>query len=646
MCKIYFTVLMTRQRGTTKYCPLSEYNDNKQEEDTIIPVLLSIFTPDEKSLTMTKKLRAICSSPSQKDLDSVCDNIRIVFPEYLYDESFVIEIDGKVVLPTDPQKFSDCVKGLKIKNIVAKTQKKIKDKKLQIMNGSEMIFEFTANEAIIKDVWKKNWSELRNKVSECLKLKNNETFILLSRADSRDNKFENADELKDHFDKMLINDSSHTFQILVVSFALFHLFFLLGKKSYLICLIFEYEGNRVSWVPSSSLIPTEISKYDWHNEFVEMKRFIISQFNLGDGYILLRNAQDKVSTIDERNLKQIWEEILLKQNSLTIFQIVIEATKQLETKEDEIQKTKKNLQSEQFCTNNFNLVASSLAEWLEQKGFEKYIETIIEDGGITDKQGLQKDFDEVCKLLSLSDEGKTNLKKLFLQWMHALWMKCRFAFVCFDAYPFTVYILNVHCKFCEGCNIVRFKDALIKANYTDPKMFLNKTEEELDKIGKAAEMKLGYLRRFKEMVLEQQKIEFEVNAIIATTFFFEKKIKLRVTLLLYSNEFSQKLKEHGIKSKCELVSKSDSKLVELCKKYSTQPSFASRFLTAVRKLQKKTQSLTRIEPNSFKLLADSYELALKLINVGQRNQVEFCNEIQILRDYLGIDPPDNGELRD
>ncbi|ETN98043.1 hypothetical protein RFI_39478 [Reticulomyxa filosa] len=62
--------------------------------------------------------------------------------------------------------------------------------------------------------------------------------------------------------------------------------------------------------------------------------------------------------------------------------------------------------------------------------------------------------------------------------------------------------------------------------------------------------------------------------------------------------------------------------------------------------QSLTQIQKRIEPNSFKLLADSYELALNFINFGRRNQTEFCDEIHTLRTYLNADPPDNGELQE
>ncbi|ETN97164.1 hypothetical protein RFI_40368, partial [Reticulomyxa filosa] len=106
---------------------------------------------------------------------------------------------------------------------------KIKEKKFQITDGVTLIFEFTprhvndANEAIVKDVWKKNWSELRNKVFEHLKLKNKEKLFLMSRVNDRDDRIENAEELKDYFDEFSIDNTLHTLQLLVVSF-LFYFF--------------------------------------------------------------------------------------------------------------------------------------------------------------------------------------------------------------------------------------------------------------------------------------------------------------------------------------------------------------------------------------------------------------------------------------
>ncbi|ETO16196.1 hypothetical protein RFI_21162 [Reticulomyxa filosa] len=169
---------------------------------------------------------------------------------------------------------------------------------------------------------------------------------------------------------------------------------------------------------------------------------------------------------------------------------------------------------------------SGFADWLKQNGFEKYVQAIIEEG-ITDKEGLKADFDEICKILLLSNEEKDKFKSY----------------------------------------------ALIKAGYTNPKMFLSKTENELDNIGKAAGMKTGHLRKFKTLILEQQqKIGFEQwcqnNGF---------------------GNFSQELMKHGIKSNRELVSKSDSELEDLCKKCSPKLDFARAFQTAVRELQEKSE---------------------------------------------------------
>ncbi|ETN97251.1 hypothetical protein RFI_40280, partial [Reticulomyxa filosa] len=48
---------------------------------------------------------------------------------------------------------------------------------------------------------------------------------------------------------------------------------------------------------------------------------------------------------------------------------------------------------------------------VDQNGFEKYAEKITKEAGITDKEGLKVDFDEVCNLLDLSDEEKDKFKK-------------------------------------------------------------------------------------------------------------------------------------------------------------------------------------------------------------------------------------------
>ncbi|ETN99313.1 hypothetical protein RFI_38168 [Reticulomyxa filosa] len=147
---------------------------------------------------------------------------------------------------------------------------------------------------------------------------------------------------------------------------------------------------------------------------------------------------------------------------------------------------------------------NDLAYWLKQNGFEKYAEKITKEAGITDKEGLKVDFDEVCNLLDLSDEEKDKFKK-------------------------TVFATNVDemQKLCEDCDTVQFKDALVEAGYTDIDMLLNKTERELDKIGREVGMQSEHFRKFKTAVVKQQ---FEVNITIATTciFFEKKKIKRQI----------------------------------------------------------------------------------------------------------------------
>ncbi|ETO16218.1 hypothetical protein RFI_21140 [Reticulomyxa filosa] len=192
-------------------------------------------------------------------------------------------------------------------------------------------------------------------------------------------------------------------------------------------------------------------------------------------------------------------------------------------------------------------------DWLEQNGFGKHAATIIE-GGIENKENLKECFQEICDTLFLSEEEINKLKAAI--------------------FATDVLVVDDMQKFCEDCNIVQFKDALIKAGYTNPKMFLSKTEDELDNIGKAAGMKFMYLRKFKTAVLEQQqKIEFEQwcqnNGF---------------------GKFSQELMKHGIKNNRELVSKSDSELNELCKKCSIQLMFARSFRTAVQTLQEKSKN--------------------------------------------------------
>ncbi|ETO33114.1 hypothetical protein RFI_03993 [Reticulomyxa filosa] len=198
---------------------------------------------------------------------------------------------------------------------------------------------------------------------------------------------------------------------------------------------------------------------------------------------------------------------------------------------------------------------SGFADWLKQNGFEKYVNTIIEEGGIMDNEGLKEDFDEICEMLLLSNEEK-------------------------DRFKAAVFATNVPAvddmqKFCEDCDIVQFKDALIKASYTHPKVLLNKTQGELDNIGKAVGMRLEYLCKFKTVILErQQKIEFEIK---------------KTNKILSHFVMIQVLMKHGIKSKCGLVSKSDSELNELCKKCLIRLGFARSFRNAVRVLQEKSE---------------------------------------------------------
>ncbi|ETN97163.1 hypothetical protein RFI_40367 [Reticulomyxa filosa] len=102
------------------------------------------------------------------------------------------------------------------------------------------------------------------------------------------------------------------------------------------CLVFEYNNNRVSWIPLNPPMSADISTYNWNKEFVEMKQFVIKQFDLNDKYVLFRNAKDKGNTIDsERELKSIWESMLLNRNGLTVFQLVVETmAKQMESEND------------------------------------------------------------------------------------------------------------------------------------------------------------------------------------------------------------------------------------------------------------------------------------------------------------------------
>ncbi|ETO03690.1 hypothetical protein RFI_33712, partial [Reticulomyxa filosa] len=95
-------------------------------------------------------------------------------------------------------------------------------KKFNITDGVSLLFEFTpksvnnVNEAMAKNMWKKNWNALRTKVSEHLRLNNSEKLFLLSRMDDRDDMIESAEELRDYFNELLKDDHSDTFQIIVV----------------------------------------------------------------------------------------------------------------------------------------------------------------------------------------------------------------------------------------------------------------------------------------------------------------------------------------------------------------------------------------------------------------------------------------------
>ncbi|ETO12087.1 hypothetical protein RFI_25288 [Reticulomyxa filosa] len=177
-----------------------------------ISKVIAAFT-NEKNEVTKRKLKVVCPNASQGTLNGVYNDIRAVFPEYLYDENFFIEIDGK--------KFGDCVRGLKSLDIVIKVEccfvkkytKENQRKKISNNGWLTLIFEFTpkhvndTNEAIVKDVWKKNWRK---------------TF-LMSRVNDRDDRIENAEELKDYFDEFSIDNTLHTLQLLVVSF-LFYFF--------------------------------------------------------------------------------------------------------------------------------------------------------------------------------------------------------------------------------------------------------------------------------------------------------------------------------------------------------------------------------------------------------------------------------------
>ncbi|ETO01313.1 WD-40 repeat-containing protein, partial [Reticulomyxa filosa] len=60
-----------------------------------------------------------------------------------------------------------------------------------------------------------------------------------------------------------------------------------------------------------------------------MKQFVINNFNLSSKHVLFRNAQDKDKIIDDgQDLRHLWEEVLSNRNSLTVFQIIVDAEKQ------------------------------------------------------------------------------------------------------------------------------------------------------------------------------------------------------------------------------------------------------------------------------------------------------------------------------
>ncbi|ETO02262.1 hypothetical protein RFI_35174, partial [Reticulomyxa filosa] len=148
-----------------------------------ISKVIATFT-DEKDEVIKRKLKVVCPNASQGASNDMYNDIRAVFPEYLYDENFFIEIDGKVILPADSQKFGDCVQGLKSLDIVIKvecyfvkknTQKKIKEKKLQIMDGithatyqDDLMmkdFKLTSEETEVFEFFKSRYEELSSDVN-------------------------------------------------------------------------------------------------------------------------------------------------------------------------------------------------------------------------------------------------------------------------------------------------------------------------------------------------------------------------------------------------------------------------------------------------------------------------------------------------
>ncbi|ETO03013.1 hypothetical protein RFI_34395 [Reticulomyxa filosa] len=173
---------------------------------------------------------------------------------------------------------------------------------------------------------------------------------------------------------------------------------------------------------------------------------------------------------------------------------------------------------------------SNFKDWLIQKGFKDYAESIIQNGGITDLEGLKADFDEICVMLSLTESEKDSFK-----------------IVVFTANTNVLSVMQVHVccypqQFCEEHSITEFKEALIEAGYTDPKVFLNKTEKGLNKIGKVVGMTAGSLRKFKAAVLaHQRKKEFDVNSLCIHRliyFFYQTAIaqmNIRVSVFFFFN---------------------------------------------------------------------------------------------------------------
>ncbi|ETO19812.1 hypothetical protein RFI_17419 [Reticulomyxa filosa] len=87
------------------------------------------------------------------------------------------------------------------------------------------------------------------------------------------------------------------------------------------CFVFECNGHHVSWIPSDAPLSTELDKYEWRNEFAEMKRYVLGHFRIGD--VTFCNGQNKDDTIDhERDLKHIWKE-MLSSSCLAVFRAIV-----------------------------------------------------------------------------------------------------------------------------------------------------------------------------------------------------------------------------------------------------------------------------------------------------------------------------------